>query len=75
MSPEHDNNLQPTLEMSAPESSSDAPQTAASQAKTSPGTGAATAAARALDPVPSAPARELFVLRPLFPLSPESNEL
>jgi small subunit ribosomal protein S1 len=58
MSPEHDNNLQPTLEMSAPESSSDAPQTAASQAKTSPGTGAATAAARALDPVPSAPAVE-----------------
>jgi small subunit ribosomal protein S1 len=58
MSPEHDNNLQPTLEMSAPESSSDAPQPAASQAKTSPGTGAATAAARALDPVPSAPAVE-----------------
>lgn len=54
MSPEHDNNLQPTLEMSAPESSSEAPQTAACQAKTSPGTGAATAAARALDPVPSA---------------------
>ena len=58
MSPEHDNNLQPTLEMSAPESSSDAPQTAASQAKTSPGTGAATAAARALDPAPSAPGVE-----------------
>ncbi len=58
MSPEHDNNLQPTLEMSAPESSSDAPQNAASQAKTSPGTGAATAAARALDPAPSAPAVE-----------------
>jgi small subunit ribosomal protein S1 len=58
MSPEHDNNLQPTLEMSAPESSSDAPQNAASQAKTAPGTGAATAAARALDPVPSAPAVE-----------------
>ena len=58
MSPEHDNNLQPTLEMSAPESSSDAPQTAASQAKTSPGAGAATAAARALDPAPSAPAVE-----------------
>ena len=58
MSPEHDNNLQPTLEMSAPESSSEAPQTAASQAKTSPGTGAATAAARALDPAPSAPGVE-----------------
>src|SRR5579864_8406014 len=63
MSPEHDNNLQPTLEMSAPESSSDAPQTAVpqtptSQAKASQGTGAATAAARALDPAPSAPAVE-----------------
>jgi small subunit ribosomal protein S1 len=58
MSPEHDNNLQPTLEMSAPESSADAPQTAASQAKASPGTGAATAAARALDPAPSDPAVE-----------------
>ena len=58
MSPEHDNNLQPTLEMSASESSADAPQTAAPQTKTSPGTGAATAAARALDPVPSAPAVE-----------------
>jgi len=59
MSPEHDNNLQPTLEMSAPESSSDAPQAAASQEKASqPGTGAATAAARALDPAPSAPAGE-----------------
>jgi small subunit ribosomal protein S1 len=58
MSPEHDNNLQPTLEMSAPESSSDAPQTAAPQAKTSQGTGAATAAARALDPAPNAPAVE-----------------
>jgi len=57
MSPEHDNNLQPTLEMSA-ESSADAPQTAAPQTKTSPGTGAATAAARALDPVPSTPAVE-----------------
>jgi small subunit ribosomal protein S1 len=53
MSPEHDNNLQPTLEMSAPESSSEAPQTSPSQVKASPGTGAATAAARALDPVPS----------------------
>jgi small subunit ribosomal protein S1 len=59
MSPEHDNNLQPTLEMSAPESSSDAPQTAASQEKASQqGTGAATAAARALDPAPSLPAGE-----------------
>ena len=59
MSPEHDNNLQPTLEMSAPESSSDAPQAAASQEKASqPGTGAATAAARALDPAPNAPAGE-----------------
>ena len=36
MSPEHDNNLQPTLEMSAPESSSDAPQTAASAGEDSP---------------------------------------
>jgi small subunit ribosomal protein S1 len=63
MSPEHDNNLQPTLEMSAPESSSDAPQTAApqaatAQAKASQGAGAATAAARALDPAPNAPAIE-----------------
>ncbi len=58
MSPEHDNNLQPTLEMSAPESSADAPQAATPQAKTSQGTGAATAAARALDPTPSAPAVE-----------------
>jgi small subunit ribosomal protein S1 len=59
MSPEHDNNLQPTLEMSAPESSSDAPQTAASQEKASQqGTGAATAAARALEPAPSVPAGE-----------------
>src|SRR5579864_4230213 len=63
MSPEHDNNLQPTLEMSAPECSSDAPQTAVpqtptSQEKTSQGTGAATAATRALDPAPSAPAVE-----------------
>ncbi len=58
MSPEHDNNLQPTLEMSAAESSSDAPQTATSQAKEPQGTGAATAAARALDPAPSAPAVE-----------------
>ena len=58
MSPEHDNNLQPTLEMSAPESSADAPQAATPQAKTSQGTGAATAAARALDPAPSAPAVE-----------------
>jgi small subunit ribosomal protein S1 len=58
MSPEHDNNLQPTLEMSAPESSADAPQTAPSQAKASQGAGAATAAARALDPAPSAPAVE-----------------
>ncbi len=33
MSPEHDNNLQPTLEMSASEPSSEAPQTATSQAK------------------------------------------
>jgi small subunit ribosomal protein S1 len=44
--------------MSASESSADAPKTAAPQTKTSPGTGAATAAARALDPVPSAPAVE-----------------
>jgi small subunit ribosomal protein S1 len=58
MSPEHDNNLQPILEMSAPESSADAPQTATSQAKASQGAGAATAAARALDPAPSAPAVE-----------------
>ena len=58
MSPEHDNNLQPTLEMSAPESSSDAPQAATAQAKTSQGAGAATAATRALDPAPSAPAVE-----------------
>ncbi|MFY9731512.1 MAG: 30S ribosomal protein S1 [Candidatus Acidiferrales bacterium] len=58
MSPEHDNNLQPTLEMSAPESSSDAPQTATAQAKPSQGAGAATAAARALDPAPSAPTVE-----------------
>jgi small subunit ribosomal protein S1 len=53
MSPEHDNNLQPTLEMSASESSADAPQTAASQ-----GTGAATAAARALEATPSTAAVE-----------------
>jgi small subunit ribosomal protein S1 len=58
MSPEHDNNLQPTLEMSAPESSSDAPQAASPQAKASQGAGAATAATRALDPAPSAPAVE-----------------
>ena len=58
MSPEHDNNLQPTLEMSAPESTSDPPPAAASQAKTSQGTGAATAAARALDSAPSTPAVE-----------------
>jgi small subunit ribosomal protein S1 len=58
MSPEHDNNLQPTLEMSAPESSSDAPQAATPQAKASQGAGAATAATRALDPAPSAPAVE-----------------
>src|ERR1700756_2528463 len=58
MSPEHDNNLQPTLEMSAPESSSDAPQAATAQAKTSQGAGAATAATRALDPASSAPAVE-----------------
>jgi small subunit ribosomal protein S1 len=58
MSPEHDNNLQPTLEMSAPESSSDAPQAATAQAKASQGAGAATAATRALDPAPSAPAVE-----------------
>jgi small subunit ribosomal protein S1 len=58
MSPEHDNNLHPTLEMSAPESSSDVPQTAVSQMKASQGTGAATAAARAVEPAPSAPAVE-----------------
>jgi small subunit ribosomal protein S1 len=58
MSPEHDNNLQPTLEMSAPESSSDAPQAATPQAKASQGASAATAATRALDPAPSAPAVE-----------------
>jgi len=58
MSPEHDNNLQPTLEMSAPESSPDAPQAATAQAKASQGAGAATAATRALDPAPSAPAVE-----------------
>jgi len=58
MSPEHDNNLQPTLEMSASESSADAPQTAAPQTKTSPGTGAATAAARALEAAPSTAAVE-----------------
>lgn len=58
MSPEHDNNLQPTLEMSAPESSSEAPQTVASQTKASQSTGAATAAARAPEPVPSAPEAE-----------------
>jgi small subunit ribosomal protein S1 len=58
MSPEHDNNLHPTLEMTAPESSSDAPQTAASQMEASQGTGAATAAARAAEPTPSAPAVE-----------------
>ncbi len=71
MSPEHDNNLQPTLEMSAAESSSDAPQTAAPQAKTSQGTGAATAAARALDPAPSAPAVEgaSGTIAPIAPVS------
>jgi small subunit ribosomal protein S1 len=58
MSPEHDNNLQPTLEMSASESSADAPQTAPSQAKASQGTGAATAAARALETTPSTAAVE-----------------
>ena len=58
MSPEHDNNLQPTLEMSASESSADAPQTAAPQTKKSPGTGAATAAARALEAAPSTAAVE-----------------
>ena len=58
MSPEHDNNLQPTLEMSAPESSPDAPQAATAPAKASQGAGAATAATRALDPAPSAPAVE-----------------
>jgi small subunit ribosomal protein S1 len=58
MSPEHDHNLHLTLEMSAPESSSDAPQTAASQMKASQGTGAATAAARAPESTPSAPAVE-----------------
>src|SRR5579862_1801356 len=58
MSPEHDNNLQPTLEMSAPESSSDAPQTATSQAKASQGAGAATAAARAPEAAPSTAAVE-----------------
>ena len=58
MSPEHDNNLQPTLEMSASESSADAPQTAAPQTKTSSGTGAATAAARALEATPSSAAVE-----------------
>src|ERR1700751_3994691 len=56
MSPEHDNNLQPTLEMSASESASDASQTAASQVTASQGTGAATAAVRAPDATPSAPA-------------------
>ncbi len=58
MSPEHDNNLQPTLEMSAPESSSDAPQAASPQAKASQGAGAATAAARALETTPSTAAVE-----------------
>jgi small subunit ribosomal protein S1 len=58
MSPEHDNNLQPTLEMSAPESSSDAPQTAASQTNASQGTGAATAAIRAPEPTPTVPTVE-----------------
>jgi small subunit ribosomal protein S1 len=58
MSPEHDNNLQPTLEMSASESASDASQTAASQVTASQGTGAATAAVRAPDATPSAPAVE-----------------
>jgi hypothetical protein len=58
MSPEHDNNLQPTLEMSASESSADAPQTAPSQGKASQGTGAATAAARALETTPSTAAVE-----------------
>jgi small subunit ribosomal protein S1 len=55
MSPEHDNNLQPTLEMSASESASDAPQTAASQVGASQGTGAATAAVRAPETTPGAP--------------------
>ena len=55
MSPEHDNNLQPTLEMSAAESASDVPQTAASQVGASQGTGAATAAVRAPETTPSAP--------------------
>src|SRR4029077_2651762 len=58
MSPEHDNNLQPTLEMSASESASDASQTAASQVTASQETGAATAAVRAPDATPSAPAVE-----------------
>ena len=58
MSPEHDNNLQPTLEMSASESASDAPQTAASQVGASQGTGAATAAVRAPETTPSAPVIE-----------------
>jgi small subunit ribosomal protein S1 len=58
MSPEHDNNLQPALEMSAPEPSSEAPQTIASHTKASQSTGAAAAAARAPEPTPSAPAVE-----------------
>jgi small subunit ribosomal protein S1 len=58
MSPEHDNNLQPALEMSAPEPSSEAPQTVASHTKASQSTGAAAAAARAPEPTPSAPAVE-----------------
>src|ERR1700719_136647 len=55
MPPEHDNNLQPTLEMSTPDSAADAPQTAASQVGASQGTGAATAAVRAPETTPGAP--------------------
>jgi len=54
MPPEHDNNLQPTLEMSTPDSAADAPQTAASQVGASQGTGAATAAVRAPETTPGA---------------------
>jgi small subunit ribosomal protein S1 len=55
MSPEHDNNRHPTLEMSTADSAADAPQTAASQVGTSQGTGAATAAVRAPETASNAP--------------------
>src|SRR5215472_9179562 len=54
MSPEHDNNLQPTLEMSAPESGAGAPEGAAPQTSISSGSGTATAAVRVPEAASSA---------------------